>query len=109
MWQTLEGWQSRAGPGNSPRTLLEELGRIQVVDVVLPIADGPELRLRCVAQLDGTQAALPERMGLSLSKRLRHPGVPEMQWERRGTNRYCRGRQARSRLQTFQVGLRRSC
>ena len=78
MWKTLEGWQSRAGLGNSPRTLLEELGRIQVVDVVLPIVDGPDLRLRCVAQPDGTQAALLERMGLSLPKRLRHPGVLEM-------------------------------
>lgn len=78
MWKTLEGWQSRAGLGNSPRTLLEELGRIQIVDVVLPIVGGPELRLRCVAQPDGTQAALLERMGLSLPKRLRHPGVPEM-------------------------------
>lgn len=70
MWKTLEGWQSRAGLGNSPRTLLEEIGRIQVVDVVLPIEGGPQLRLRCVAQPDAAQAALLERLGLSLPKRL---------------------------------------
>ena len=73
MWKTLEGWQSRAGLGNSPRTLLEEIGRIQVVDVVLPVVGGPELRLRCVAQPDAAQAALLERLGLTLPKRLRPP------------------------------------
>lgn len=78
MWKTLEGWQSHAGLGNSPRTLLEELGRIHAVDVVLPLAEGPELRLRCVAQPDGAQAALLERLGLSLPKRLRHPDVAQM-------------------------------
>lgn len=78
MWKTLEGWQSRAGLGNSPRTMLEELGRIQVVDVVLPVVGGPDLRLRCVAQPDGAQAALLERLGLALPKRLRHPRGPQM-------------------------------
>jgi transposase len=78
MWKTLEGWQSRAGLGNSPRTMLEELGRIQVVDVVLPVVGGPDLRLRCVAQPDGAQAALLERLGLALDKRLRHPRGPQM-------------------------------
>ena len=73
MWKTLEGWQSRAGLGNSPRTLLEEIGRIQVVDVVLPVVGGPELRLRCVAQPDAAQATLLERLGLTLPKRLRAP------------------------------------
>ena len=69
---------SRAGLGNSPRTLLEELGRIQVVDVVIPVVGGPELRLRCVAQPDGAQAALLQRLGLTLPKRLRPCGVPQM-------------------------------
>jgi len=38
LWKTLEQWQSRAGLGNSPRTILDELGRIQSTDVVLPLA-----------------------------------------------------------------------
>jgi hypothetical protein len=48
-WKTLEQWQSRAGLGNSPRTILEELAAIQSTDVVLPTATLPqrELRLRC--------------------------------------------------------------
>lgn len=73
LWKTLEGWQSRAGLGNSPRKLMAELGRIQVVDVVLPVVDGPELRLRCVAEPEAEQAVLLERLGLKLPKRLRAP------------------------------------
>lgn len=76
MWKTLEGWQSRAGLGNSPRTLLEEIGRVQVVDVVMPVVDGPELRLRCVTEPDQGQASLLDRLGLKLPRRLRPPGVP---------------------------------
>ena len=39
LWKALEHWQSRAGLGNSPPTILEELGRIQSADVVLPLAE----------------------------------------------------------------------
>ena len=73
MWKTLEGWQSRAGLGNSPRTILEELRRIESVDVYLPVVDGPELVLRCVVQPDKDQAALLDRLGLRLPQRLRMP------------------------------------
>lgn len=73
MWKALEGWQERAGLGNSPRTILEELGRVQCVDVVLPVVDGPELRLRCVVEPDPAQAVLLERLGLRMPKRLRVP------------------------------------
>jgi len=38
LWKTLAVWQSRAGLGNSPRTVLEEVARIQSHDVVLPSA-----------------------------------------------------------------------
>ena len=34
LWKTLEQWQRRAGLGQRPRTILEELGRIQSTDVV---------------------------------------------------------------------------
>jgi transposase len=75
MWKTLEQWQQRAGLGNSPRTLLEELARIQSTDVVLPLADGSkrELRIRCVVRPDPAQAALLDRLGLRLPERLRTP------------------------------------
>ena len=73
LWKTLEQWQRRAGLGQSPRTILEELRRIQSTDVVLPTTDGRELRLRCVVRPDAAQAALLDRLGLDLPQRLRIP------------------------------------
>ena len=71
LWKTLELWQQRAGLGNSPRTVLEELVRIQSHDVVLPTASHGEIRLRCVTQPDAAQAVLLERLGIVLPKRMR--------------------------------------
>jgi transposase len=71
LWKTLEMWQSRAGLGNSPRTILEELTRIHSNDVILPTHTHGEIRLRCVTQPDAAQAALLEQLGVVLPKRLR--------------------------------------
>ena len=75
LWKTLEQWQQRAGLGNSPRTILEEIGRIQSTDVVLPLAEDPrrEIRLRCIVRPDRAQALLLDRLGLRLPERLRIP------------------------------------
>jgi transposase len=75
LWKTLEQWQKRAGLGNSPRTILEEMQCIQSADVVLPTADEPhrELRIRCVVRPNRAQAALLDRLGLRLPERLRTP------------------------------------
>ncbi len=75
LWKTLELWQERAGLGNSPRTLLEELARIQAHDVILPTHTHGEIRLRCVTQPDAAQAALLERLGIVLPKRIRVPEI----------------------------------
>lgn len=77
LWKTLQQWQSRAGLGNSPRTILEELGRIQSTDVVLPLAEDPsrKLRIRCVVRPDQAQALLLDRLGLRLPERLRPPPI----------------------------------
>jgi hypothetical protein len=50
LWKSLEMRQQRAGLGNSPRTILEELARSQSNDVVLPTATHGQIRLRCVTQ-----------------------------------------------------------
>jgi transposase len=73
LWKTLEMWQQRAGLGNSPRTILEELARIQSHDVVLPTTTHGQLRLRCVTQPDPAQSMLLNRLGLVLPKRMRLP------------------------------------
>src|SRR4029077_82644 len=64
LWKTLEQWQTRAGLGNSPRTVLQELAAITSTDVILPTAAVPshELRLRCVVRPDRAQATLIERL-----------------------------------------------
>ena len=71
LWKSLEMWQQRAGLGNSPRTILEELARIQSHDVVLPTTTRDQIRLRCVTQPDPAQAALLDRLGIILPKRMR--------------------------------------
>lgn len=77
LWKTLEQWQIRAGLGNSPRIVLDELGAIQSTDVILPLATKPEreIRLRCVVRPDCSQAVLLDRLGLRLPKRLQ-PRIP---------------------------------
>ena len=73
LWKMLEQWQSRAGLGNSPRTILQELAAIHSADIVLPTVETPprDLRLRCVVRPDKAQAALLDRLGLRLPERLR--------------------------------------
>ena len=71
LWKSLEMWQQRAGLGNSPRTILEEIARIQSHDVVLPTASHGNIRLRCVTLPDAAQDALLDRLGIVLPKRMR--------------------------------------
>ena len=71
LWKSLEMWQQRAGLGNSPRTILEELARIQSNDLVLPTTTHGQIRLRCVSQPDAAQAILLDRLGIVLPKRMR--------------------------------------
>ena len=73
LWKSLEMWQQRAGLGNSSRTILEELARIQSHDIVLPTAAHGHIRLRCVAQPDTDQSARLDRLGIVLPKRMRLP------------------------------------
>ena len=64
---------TRAGLGNSPTTVLEELARIQSTDVVAPTTDGRTIRLRCVVHPDQAQSILLSHLGLKLPQRLRLP------------------------------------
>jgi len=81
LWKTLQQWQSRAGLGDSPRTILTELSRIHSADIVLPLADSSkrELRIRCVVRPDREQELLLQRLGLIVPERLRPPpGTPNV-------------------------------
>ena len=80
LWKTLQQWQSRAGLGDAPRTILTELSRIHAADIVLPLADAysKELRLRCVVRPDHEQAILLQHLGLTLPDRLRAPQMTKV-------------------------------
>lgn len=71
LWKSLEMWQQRSDLGNSPRTVLDELARIQSHDVILPTTTHGDIRLRCIAQPDDAQALLLDRLGIVLPKRMR--------------------------------------
>jgi transposase len=76
LWKSLAQWMRRAGLGDAPRTLLEELAKIKSGDVVLPTrtCDGrtaKTVRLRCVTVPDQAQKILLNRLGLDLPRRLR--------------------------------------
>jgi transposase len=80
LWKTLQKWQSHAGLGDSPRTILTELSRIHSADIVLPLADGSkrELWLRCVVRPEREQQLLLQRLGLTLPERLRPPALAQL-------------------------------
>ncbi len=71
LWKTLSGLCDRAGLGDEPRRVLEELGDIRVVDVVLPTHTGVEIRRRCVTKPSEHQQILLDKLGLHLPSRLK--------------------------------------
>ena len=70
MSRTLSQWMQGAGIGNSPRKLIEELANLHSMDVVLPLQEGPELRLRCVSQPEKSQQILLDRLKIYPPKRI---------------------------------------
>lgn len=66
LWKTLAARCVQAGLGDEPRRVFEELGKIQLVDVLLPTRDGREIRRRCVTRPTDHQAILLQRLHLNL-------------------------------------------
>ncbi|MEK7374397.1 MAG: IS1634 family transposase, partial [Thermodesulfobacteriota bacterium] len=75
LWKLLEKWQSRAGLGDSPRTVMEELGHIHSGDVVLPTMTGELIQLRSIVAPEKAQKIILQRMGIDLPKRMRIPDL----------------------------------
>jgi transposase len=71
LWRTLEMWMRGKDLGNCSRQLLKEVATVRSMDVVLPVRDAGELRLRVVARPDRPVAELLTRLGLEL------PGIPK--------------------------------
>lgn len=72
LWKTLHQMTQAAGLGDEPRRIFEELGKINLVDVVLPTRQKQvEIRRRCVARPTDHQAILLDRLGLRLPRQLK--------------------------------------
>ena len=75
LWKLLEQWQNRAGLGNSPRTILEEVGHIHSGDIMLPTTTGERIRLRSIVSPDKAQKFILQRLGIDLPRRMRIPDL----------------------------------
>jgi transposase len=73
LWKTLEQWMARSTLGHAPRTVLTELSRIRLNEVILPTTTGRSIQLRCVTLPDQLQRILLSRLGLELPQRLGEP------------------------------------
>jgi transposase len=71
LWKTLSQMTKAAGLGDEPRRIFEELGKISLVDVVLPTRKGPEIRRRCVCRPTDHQAILLDRLSLTLPRQIK--------------------------------------
>ena len=70
LWKTLAQLCHRAGLADEPRRVLQELGKIRLVDVVLPTRQGVEIRRRCVTRPDDHQQILLQKLGLKLPEQI---------------------------------------
>ena len=69
MWRSLEMWLQAKGLGDCARQVLQELDTIHSMDVILPVQDKAEVRLRLVAKPEKLAADLLARMQLRLPTR----------------------------------------
>lgn len=70
LWKTLGQLCKSAGLGDEPRKVLDEIAKVQTVDVILPTRCGQEIRKRCVSKPSEHQAILLHKLGLSLPRSL---------------------------------------
>lgn len=71
LWKMLGQMCKRAGLGNEPRKVFDEIAQIKAVDVVLPTRQGTILRKRCIAQPTNAQAILLQMLQLHLPQKMR--------------------------------------
>jgi hypothetical protein len=70
MYRTLDGLAKAKSLGMTARKVLATLGTIKSGDIILPLVDGRELRLRRVSRPDAMQAELLTKLGLELPERV---------------------------------------
>ena len=71
LWKMLGQMCKRAGLGNEPRKVFDEIAQIKAVDVVMPTRQGTVIRKRCIAQPTKAQAVLIQMLQLHLPQRMK--------------------------------------
>lgn len=71
LWKTIGQMCKRAGLGNEPRRVFDEIAQIKVVDVVMPTKQGVAIRNCCIAQPTKPQAILLQKLQLHMPQRMR--------------------------------------
>ena len=71
LWKMLGQMCKRAGLGNEPRRVFDEIAQIKAVDVVMPTRQGTVIRKRCIAQPTKPQAVLLQMLDLHLPQRMK--------------------------------------
>jgi transposase len=70
LWKTFGLMCKRAGLGDEPRRVFDEIKKICMVDVVLTTTEGKELKIRTVPRPDKPLQILLHKLGLRLPERL---------------------------------------
>jgi transposase len=71
LWKMLGQMCQRAGLGNEPRKVFDEIAQIKVVDVMLPTKQGTVITRRCISQPSRAQSVLLQRLNLHLPQYLK--------------------------------------
>jgi transposase len=66
LWKMLGQMCGKAGLGNKPRKVFDEIAQIKVVDVVIPTKQGTTITNRCIAQPTKAQSILLQSLNLHL-------------------------------------------
>jgi transposase len=66
LWKMLGQMCKRAGLGNEPRQVFDEIAQIKVVDVILTTKQGATITKRCISQPTRAQAILLQKLNLHL-------------------------------------------
>jgi transposase len=66
LWKMLGQMCKRAGLGNEPRKVFDEIAQIKVVDVVLSTKQGTTITKRCISQPTKAQSVLLQKLNLHL-------------------------------------------
>lgn len=70
LWKTLAQLCKRAGLGDEPRKVFDEIAQLRLVDVILPTRNGIKIHKRCITRPTEHQAILLDKLQLQLPRQL---------------------------------------